>query len=86
MSTLEELRALLQAVVEAIDLPHPNTMGDADAYRDLLDRRAGLAVILARAALDEEPDAYGWHAAYLRRKIAEYPVTYRAHEKPEAGR
>ncbi|MDQ0795595.1 hypothetical protein [Streptomyces sp. B1I3] len=86
MSALEELRALLEAVVEAIDLPHPDTVGDADAYRDLLDRRAGLAVIVARAALAEEPDAYGWNAAYLRRKIAEYPIAYRAYEKPEASR
>lgn len=86
MSTLEELRALLEAVVEAIDIPHPATVGDADTYRDLLDRRAGLAVIVARAALAEEPDAYGWNAAYLRRKIAEHPVAYRAHEAREASR
>ncbi|MER5892299.1 hypothetical protein [Streptomyces sp. NPDC001876] len=86
MSTLDELRTLLEAVVEAIDVPFPDTGADVEAYRALLDRRAGLAVIVARAALAEKPDAYAWNAAYLRRKAAEYPITYRADEKPEAGR
>jgi hypothetical protein len=86
MSTLEELRSLLEAVVEAIDIPHPATFGEADAYRDLLDRRAGLAVIVARAALAEEPAAYEWNAAYLRRKVTEHSITYSACETPEADR
>ncbi|MET8172828.1 hypothetical protein [Streptomyces clavifer] len=85
MSALEELRTLLEAVVEAIDVPFPDTGADVETYRALLDRRAGLAVIVARAALAEEPDAYGWNAAYLRRKVEEHPVAYRAYEKPEAG-
>jgi hypothetical protein len=86
VSALEELHALLEAVVEAIDVPYPANIDDDETHRKLLDRRAGLAVIVARAALAEKPDAYAWNAAYLRRKIDQHPVNYRADEKPEAGR
>ncbi|MFE2017574.1 hypothetical protein ACFW9O_05890 [Streptomyces sp. NPDC059499] len=86
MSAAEELRELLEAVIDAIDLPRPVSMADEFAYRVTLDHRLSLAVIVARAALDEKPDAYAWNAAYLRRKLDQHPVTYRAYEKPEAGR
>lgn len=72
---LDGVRALLDVVLEAIDLPHPATVGDAETYRQILDRRAALAVTVARAALAEAPDSIGWNADYLRRKLAEYPAT-----------
>ncbi|MFF4166894.1 hypothetical protein [Streptomyces sp. NPDC001741] len=85
MSALEELRTLLDAVADAIDVPYPDSFDDDEAYRSLLDRRARIAVVVARAALAEEPDAYGWNAAYLRRKIEQHPVTYGAGKKPEVA-
>lgn len=77
MSTNDGVRALLDVVLEAIDLPHPATVGDAETYRQILDRRASIALVVARAALSEGPDNIGWNADYLRRKLAEYPATYR---------
>ncbi|GGS27915.1 hypothetical protein F2B00_00275 [Streptomyces parvus] len=85
--TTDGLRALLAAVLDAIDLPHPATIGDTEAYRAVLDRRAALAVTTARAALAENPDDYGWNADHLRQRLTEYPATgYRHCTDTEAGR
>lgn len=85
--TAADVRALLDAVLEAIDIPHPATVGDQDAYRAVLDRRLGLAVIVARAALAEEPDSIAWNTAYLHRKLAEHPPTgYDVYQGNGAGR
>ncbi|MEU0001515.1 hypothetical protein ABZ069_31815 [Streptomyces microflavus] len=82
--TATDLRALLDAVLDAIDIPRWATVGDEDAYRAVLDRRLGLAVIVARAALAEEPDSIAWNTTYLRRKLAEHPPTgYRAYQDGE---
>ncbi|MFF9688967.1 hypothetical protein [Streptomyces sp. NPDC014623] len=84
---MSDLRHLLEAVLEAIDIPHPATIGDQDAHRALLEARASLAVTVARAALAEHPDGIGWNADYLRRKLIEYPATgYRTTVGTEAGR
>ncbi|OIJ90893.1 hypothetical protein [Streptomyces colonosanans] len=56
-----DLRALLEAVFEALDV-------DGDCR--IVDR-ALWARITVRGALDEEPEYVGWNARYLRRKIAE---------------
>ncbi|MFD7746727.1 hypothetical protein ACFV2V_13775 [Streptomyces sp. NPDC059698] len=85
--TTADLRALLDAVLDAIDIPHPATTGDSDTYRAVLDRRLGLAVIVGRAALAEGPDSVAWNTAYLRRKLAEHPPTgYRHYADTETGR
>ncbi|MFH8668827.1 hypothetical protein ACH4F3_28660 [Streptomyces anulatus] len=82
--TATDLRALLDAVLDAIDIPYPATIGDDNAYRAVLDRRLGLAVIAARAALAEGPDSISWNVGYLRRKLAEHPPTgYRAYQAGE---
>ncbi|MEU3203549.1 hypothetical protein ABZ702_06630 [Streptomyces cyaneofuscatus] len=82
-----DLRALLDAVLDAIDIPHPATIGDTEAYQVALDRRAALAVTTARAALAENPDDIGWNADHLRRRLAEHPPTgYRSTQDAEAGR
>ncbi|MCT9078815.1 hypothetical protein [Streptomyces fulvoviolaceus] len=71
-------RDLLQAVLEALDIPAPATVGDAEAHdRILLDR-----VLDAKVALEgvlRRGDEPGWSADYLRSRIAEKPATgYRA--------
>ncbi|MFE1543630.1 hypothetical protein ACFW61_24560 [Streptomyces microflavus] len=82
--TATDLRALLDAVLDAIDIPYPATIADDHAYRAVLERRLGLAVITARAALAEEPDSIAWNGGYLRRKLAEHPPTgYRAYPAGE---
>ncbi|WP_326700224.1 hypothetical protein OG909_24825 [Streptomyces sp. NBC_01754] len=84
---MSDLRSLLDAVLDAIDVPYPATTADDKAYRTVLDRRLSLAVVVARAALAESPADYDWDAAYLRRKLAEHPPTgYQHYADTEAGR
>lgn len=82
-----DLRALLDAVLDAIDIPHPATIGDAEGYQVALDRRASLAIIIARAALAGDPADVGWNVDYLRRTLTQHPATgYRHQGDAEAGR
>ncbi|MGP4092570.1 hypothetical protein [Streptomyces sp. KR55] len=76
--SVDELRELLAAVLEAIAIPHPATVGDGEVHgRILLDR-----VMDARVALEgvlQRGDEPGWSADYLRERLAEKPATgYRA--------
>lgn len=81
------LRALLDAVLDAIDIPSPATIGDTDSYQIALDRRASLAIVVARGALAEDPADLQWNADYLRRKLAESPPTgYSTYSDTGAGR
>jgi len=73
-----ELRVLLAAVFEALNIPHPATVGDAETHnRIILDR-----VLDARVALEgvlRRGDDPGWSAEYLRVRLTEKPATgYRA--------
>ncbi|WP_432135166.1 hypothetical protein [Streptomyces sp. bgisy154] len=72
----DDIRDLLTAVLEAIDLPHPATIGGAEVHDRLLAARAMHARIALRNLLDDGP-ALGpdWFAAYLRERTAEHPVT-----------
>ncbi|MGC9543594.1 hypothetical protein [Streptomyces sp. UG1] len=77
-----ELRALLAAVLEAVDIPHAATVGDGEVHdRILLDR-----VMDARVALEgvlRRGDDPGWSADYLRARLSEKPATgYRAAGQP----
>lgn len=69
-----ELRVLLAAVFEALDIPHPATVGDAEAHDRILKDR----VIDARVALEgvlRRGDEPGWSAEYLQGRLAEKPAT-----------
>lgn len=71
-------RDLLAAVLEALAIPYPATVGDSEIHdRILLDR-----VMDARVALDgvlQRGDDPGWSADYLRAQLAKKPaVGYRA--------
>lgn len=85
------VRELLAAVLEAIDIPHPATVGDTEAHDQLLTTRASHARIALRAVLDDGPDlGPAWNAAYLRERLAEHPITgyvtvEQAHERLDAG-
>ena len=63
MST-DPIRDLLAAVLEAIDLS-----ADLEDYAERLERRAGLAVVVARAALREDPSDILWNVDYLRAQL-----------------
>lgn len=67
-------RVLLAAVLEALDIPSPATVGDSEAHREILASRAMDAVIALRGVLDQGDDP-GWAADYLRARLAEKPAT-----------
>lgn len=75
MSNADDIRALLDSVLEAIDIPFPATGADLDKFYALLDERTRLAVLTARGALAEDPADIAWNADYLRRKLTEHPAT-----------
>ncbi|MGW5367822.1 hypothetical protein ACWER6_20740 [Streptomyces sp. NPDC004009] len=64
-SEASDLRALLEAVCDALTVP-----GDDLDRRRIYDR-AMWARTTIRGALDEVPEDLGWNAGYLRRKMAE---------------
>jgi hypothetical protein len=70
----DDIRDLLTAVLEALDIPHPATVGHTEVYARIRDERATHAVVALRSILDNKPlmDAE-WTAAYLRERLAEHP-------------
>jgi hypothetical protein len=72
----EPVRDLLTAVFEAIDLPHPATVGGQDAHDRLLSTRVVHARIALRDILGNGPHlGPAWTAQYLRERLAEHPIT-----------
>ncbi|MDN3023829.1 hypothetical protein [Streptomyces sp. S.PB5] len=73
-----ELRVLLAAVLEALDIPHPATVGDAETHDRILLNRVMDARVALEGAL-QRGDNPGWSADYLRARLGEKPATgYRA--------
>lgn len=88
----EPVRDLLTAVLEALDLPHPASVGGTEAHDQLLATRASHARIALRSVLDDNGTGMGpaWDAQYLRERLAEHPITGyvtadQAHERLDAG-
>jgi hypothetical protein len=80
-SSAGELRELLAVVLEALDIPHPATIGDTEAHDRTLNDRAMHTVIALQRVLEEDRDPLGveWTTTYLRERLAEHPPTgYRA--------
>lgn len=76
MTVDAEMRDLLAVVLEAIDLPHPATIGGAEVHDRLLSARVVHARVALRNLLDDGPDlGPAWTAKYLRERLAEHPVT-----------
>ncbi|MFJ2007386.1 hypothetical protein [Streptomyces chartreusis] len=73
----DDVRDLLAAVLEAIDLPHPATHAGAEVHDRLLATRVIQARIALRAALGNDALSLGpaWDAQYLREQLARHPVT-----------
>ncbi|OQR64760.1 hypothetical protein B6E66_07320 [Streptomyces maremycinicus] len=71
----DDVRDLLAAVLEAIDLPHPATTGGSEVHDRLLATRVVHARIALRNLLDNGPDlGPAWTAKYLRERLTEHPV------------
>ncbi|WP_455360000.1 hypothetical protein [Streptomyces sp. SYSU K21746] len=85
---MNETRVLLEAVLEAIAIPHPATTGDGEVHDRILADRVMHARIALENVLNRGDDP-GWSADYLRTRLTEHPATgYRAAGAPrtEAGR
>lgn len=77
---MSENRALLAALLEALDIPHPATVGDSETHDAILIERTMHAVTALRAVVLDVRTDIGWEADYLRSRLAEIPATgYRAH-------
>lgn len=66
----------LRAVLDALDIPHPATVGDGEAHDRILHERVLHAVIFLRGALDDtRVTPFEWGLDYFREKLAEHPAT-----------
>ncbi|MEV6803163.1 hypothetical protein [Streptomyces sp. NPDC051132] len=73
----DPVRALLTAVLEAIDLPHPATTAGVEVHDRLLAARVMWARVALRSALgfDGPVVSLTWDAQFLRERLAEHPIT-----------
>ncbi|MCI0385430.1 hypothetical protein [Streptomyces sp. CNQ085] len=79
------VRELLAAVLEAIDLPYPATLGDSERYREVLEQRVMHAAIALRNVLADRPLMdIAWDTEYLRERLAEHPPTGYRHTGGES--
>jgi hypothetical protein len=72
----EASRETLEAVLEALDIPHAATVGDDEIRAKILEHRLGHTVVMLKSVLREEhptPDI-PWSVAYLRTRLAEHPA------------
>jgi hypothetical protein len=71
-----EARDLLGAVLAAIDIPCPATVGDAARHQKILVERAMHAAITLRGVLGTGTPCLAdlaWQTAYLREQLAHHP-------------
>ncbi|MFD3614469.1 hypothetical protein ACFWWT_04300 [Streptomyces sp. NPDC058676] len=61
---VRDLRAFLEAVLDALTLPY-----NLDDYDARVLRRAALARVVGREALAEAPGGLGWNVDFLRKKL-----------------
>lgn len=74
---MTDFRPLLEAVLEALSMPAPATVGDRIEHDQILNHRVMYARILLESAL-KDPKDVEWETDYLRQRVAEHPPTYRA--------
>ncbi|MEU7726146.1 hypothetical protein AB0B78_12995 [Streptomyces sp. NPDC040724] len=74
---MTDFRPLVEAVLEALSLPAPATVGDRIEHDQILNHRVMYARILLKSAL-KNPNDVEWAVDYLRERLAEHPPTYRA--------
>jgi hypothetical protein len=71
----EPVHGLLVAILEALDIPSPATVGDTETHDRILNDRAMHAKIAIRSALDDAPLGIEWTTEYLRERLAATPPT-----------
>lgn len=66
----------LRAVLEALDIPNPATVGDGEVHDRILAERVLHTVIFLRGILDDgRVSPPEWSLDYFREKLAEHPAT-----------
>lgn len=71
----DELLDALQAVHEAIDIPHAATVSGDEVRTQILTERCGHAAAMLGALLAEDSWAdWAWSVAYLRARVGEHPA------------
>jgi hypothetical protein len=66
----------LRAVLDALGIPSPATIGDGEIHDRILHERVLHAVIFLRGALVEaRATPFEWGFDYFREKLAEHPAT-----------
>jgi hypothetical protein len=74
-----EVRDLLDAILAAIDIPYPATVGDAVRHQEILAERVMHTTITLRQVLARQrtqfPADLSWETAYLREQLAIHPPT-----------
>ena len=65
----------LRAVLEALDIPHPATVGDGEVHDKIVAERTMHAVLFLRNLLDEPTIRPERELDYFRGKLAEHPAT-----------
>lgn len=71
-----DYRSALEAVLEALDVPHAATVGDEEIRNRILLERVGHTVVMLKSMLRDEhpaPDA-AWAVSYLRAQLGEHPA------------
>ncbi len=78
--TIHEYRDALEAVREALDIPHGATVGDQEIRDRILIKRVMHAAGMLERVLSDDPYVdIPWQVAYLRARLAEHPaVRYRS--------
>ena len=69
-----ETRAVVDAVIEALDIPYAATVGHEETRQTILDERIRHLVVCMRGMVGPDPEPE-WRLAYLRDKLAEHPAT-----------
>ncbi|MFD7064411.1 hypothetical protein [Streptomyces sp. NPDC059906] len=85
------VRELLAAVLDALDIPAPATVGGSAAHDRVLNDRAMHARNALRDVLDGAPLGVGWTTRYLRDRLGDHPptgyvTTAQAHAALAAGK
>lgn len=76
----KETGSVIDAVLEALDIPYPATVGDEPAWLRCLSNRV-VHVVIALRVMSETTAEPEWHLEWLRERLADDPPTYRAWPK-----
>jgi hypothetical protein len=68
-------RDALQAVREALNIPHGATTGDEATRAGILENRVRHTLVMLETVLDSPRPDIEWSVAYLRDRLAEHPAT-----------